>query len=417
MGSGTGSQDHEEIENDFPGYVRALYKSNGIVFACMQTRMHVFSEARFQYQRMTKGRPGDLFGNQDLSLLESPWPNGTTGELLSRAIQDTDLAGNHFVVREKGRLRRLRPDWVQIILTEPPDQAVKSDVAGYLYTPGGTRNDAPPSTIYLPEEIAHWSPIPDPDAQYRGMSWLTPVIREIQADKAATAHKAAFFKNAASPNLAVAFKESVTEAQFKAFIKAMDEAHAGVDNAYKTLYLGGGADVTAISADMRQMDFKIVQGAGESRIAAAARVHPALVGLSEGLAGSSLNAGNYGSVRDWFGSGTMRPLWRSICAAYQSLVPAIDGTRLWYDDRDIPALRADKKDLAEIQSTQATTITSLITAGYTPETVTAAVMAEDWSLLKHSGLMSVQLTPPGESGAPAIPPGPNSPDKPPDEGK
>lgn len=401
VGSSTSSQNFEDTENSFSGYVHTLYKANGIVFACMQTRMQVFSEARFQYQRLTKGRPGDLFGNASLSLLENPWPNGTTGELLARAIQDVDLAGNHYVVREAGRLRRLRPDWVQIILTAPPDRAVQSDVAGYLYSPGGFRADAPPARLYLPEELAHWSPTPDPDAQYRGMSWLTPVIREIQADKAATAHKAKFFANAATPNLAISFKETVTKDQFSEFIQAMESAHAGVDNAYKTLYLGGGADVTTVGADMRQLDFKVTQGAGETRIAAAARVHPALVGLSEGLAGSSLNAGNYGSVRDWFGSGTMRPLWRSICAAYQTLVPAIDGTRLWYDDRDIPALRADKKDLADIQSTQASTMVALITAGYEPASVSAAVAAEDWSLLVHSGLLSVQLTPPGESGPPA----------------
>jgi hypothetical protein len=31
--------------------------------------------------------------------------------------------------------------------------------------------------------VAHWSPIPDPLANFRGMSWLTPVLREIDADQ------------------------------------------------------------------------------------------------------------------------------------------------------------------------------------------------------------------------------------------
>ncbi|MFH8405567.1 phage portal protein [Streptomyces sp. NPDC018019] len=417
----SGGTNTEEIDNDFHGYVNGLYKSNGIVFACMQTRMLVFSEARFQYQRVRSGRPGDLFGTKSLALLENPWPNGTTGELLSRAIQDADLSGNNYVVREAGRLRRLRPDWMQIVLTAPPNEAVQSDVLGYLYSPGGVGNRGEQSKVYLPGEIAHWSPIPDPVAQYRGMSWLTPVIREIQSDKAATLHKQKFYENAATPNLAVSLKETVTKEQFKEFMWAMDQAHGGVDNAYKTLYLGGGADVTVVGADMRQLDFKNTQGAGETRIAAAARVHPALVGLSEGLAGSSLNAGNYSATRDWFGSGTMRPLWRSICAAYAPLVPAETGARLWYDDRDIPALRSDKKDIADIQGTQASTIVALITAGYEPESCGAAVMAEDWTLLKHTGLLSVQLTPPGETAelAPAAAPEPAPAEEQPapDEGK
>jgi hypothetical protein len=73
--------------------------------------------------------------------------------------------------------------------------------------------------------------------------------------------------------------------------------HAGVANAYKTLYLTAGADATVVGKDLQQLDFKVVQGAGETRIAAAAGIHPVIVGLSEGLAGSSLNAGNFAAAR------------------------------------------------------------------------------------------------------------------------
>ena len=48
----------ETIENDFGSYVQQAYKSNGVVFACMLTRLMVFSEARFQFRALRKGRPG-----------------------------------------------------------------------------------------------------------------------------------------------------------------------------------------------------------------------------------------------------------------------------------------------------------------------------------------------------------------------
>src|SRR3546814_8701357 len=115
-------------------------------------------------------------------LLEEPWPNGTTRELLARMEQDVSLAGNFYAVREAGRLRRLRPDWVSIVLSAPADEAVESDVAGYVYSPGGKSGKGKPRA-YSVEEICHWSPIPDPDAQYRGMSWLTPVLTDIMSDK------------------------------------------------------------------------------------------------------------------------------------------------------------------------------------------------------------------------------------------
>lgn len=422
MLSGTSAaQDRESIENSFIGYINGLYKTDGVVFACMEARRSLFTEMRFQFQRIKNGRPLELFGTRELDILETPWPNGTTGELLSRAIQDVDLAGNHYVVRERTRLRRLRPDWVEIVLSAPPDQAVESDVVGYIYWPGGIHNSPEHARIYTPDEVAHWCPIPDPEAQYRGMSWLTPVIPEILSDKKATQHKSSFYDNAATPKLAVSLKETVTKAQFVEFMAAFEAANGGIENAYKTLYLGGGADVSLIGANMQQMDFKNVQGAGETRIAAAARVHPVIVGLSEGMQGSSLNAGNYKTVKESLGDQTLRPLWRSISAAYQTIIrlpqpngqDAIPGTiRLWYDDRDVAFLRTDRKDEAEIQSLQAETASKLITAGFEPDSIVQYLSTGDPNVLKHSGLVSVQLLPPGQAqlGAdgkplpPALPP-------------
>lgn len=396
-------QSTEEAESSFLHYVHRQYKSDGIVFACMLARMSIFSEARFQWQRMSGGRPGELFGTQTLGVLERPWPNGTTGELLSRMIQDADLTGNAFVVYEPGsasrrdeqargpRLRRLRPDWVEIVLTAPPAHAVKSDVHSYRYHPGGIGNGEP--EVYSPQQVAHWSPIPDPEAQYRGMSWLTPVLREIESDQGATQHKKKFFDNAATPNLAVSFKESVTKEQFDQFMDAMNRAHQGSENAYKTLYLGGGADVQVIGNDLQQLDFKSTQGAGETRIAAAAGMHPVLVGLSEGLQGSSLNAGNFDSARRLTADKTMRPLLRSVAGALETIVQPPADARLWYDVRDVEFFRTDRKDEAEIQRTQAFAIRQLLDSGYEADAAVEFIASNDIQRLmgEHTGLPSVQL--------------------------
>lgn len=385
--------DRERIDHNFVAYAQQAYKSDGIVFACMLARMLLFSEARFLWQRLENGRPGDLFGNRDLRILEEPWPNGSTGSLLSRMIQDADIGGNFYAVREANRLRRLRPDWVDIVLTAPPDQAVESDIVGYLYYPGGDR-DAATAVPYTVEEVVHWAPIPDPEAEYRGMSWLTSVLREIEADKAATAHKLKFFQNAATPNLAVSFSEKVTEEQGRRFMQKFNEAHQGTGNAYKTLFLGAGADVKVVGADLRQLDFKATQGAGETRIAAAAAVHPTIVGLSEGLQGSSLNEGNFAAARRLTADKLLRPLWRSAAAALQTVLPRPSNARLWFDDRDIAFLREDERDLADIQGIESRTIRTLLDAGYDGESVIQAVVNRDWTLLRHTGLFSVQLQPP-----------------------
>lgn len=393
---GAPSGDVEQVENSFTGYVRSAYKSNGIVFGCNLARMMIFSEARFQFQRLIKGQPGELFSNQDLGILEKPWPNGGTGELLSRMMQDGDLAGNFYGVRKtRTRLRRLRPDWVQIVMTGDPAVDEDVDVAGYIYRPGGAvAGDE--ATVYLPEQMVHWSPIPDPEAQYRGMSWLTPVMREISADKHATEHKLKFFTNGATLSSVISLKETVTKDQFQEFVKAFNQNHQGTGNAYRNLVVGGGADVTLVGSDMRQLDFKATQGAGETRIAQASGVHPVILGLSEGMQGSSLNQGNFSAGRRLTADKTMRPLWRSACSALSNVINVPADARLWIDDKDIAFLREDRKDLAEIQAKEAITIRQLVDAGYTAVSVIAAVKNQDWSLLEHSGLFSVQLQPAGQ---------------------
>jgi hypothetical protein len=404
-----GDQPAEPIGETFVDYIHNAYKTNGVVYACQMVRTRVFAEARFQFQQMRGGRPGELFGTEALGILERPWTGGTTGDLLSRMILDADLAGNWFGTILDGEVVRLRPDWVDIVLEPrlgPNGGVVGMRRVGYLYYEGGKDNSA--SGLYtvagthpepfLVNEVAHFAPSPDPLASYRGMSWLTPVVREIQADSQATRHKLKFFENAASPNLAIRATAPMTPDQFQEWVDMTDAAHKGVDNAYKTLYTAGGADVTVIGKDMRQMDFKVVQGAGETRVANAAGVHPAVVGLSEGMQGSSLNAGNFGAAKRATAQITMRPLWRNASGTLEVLVPPLSGSaRLWYDDRDIEFLREDEKDAADIRNLDAQTLESLVRAGCSWDAAVDFVNSGEVSRLrgKHSGLYSVQLQPPG----------------------
>jgi portal protein len=405
----------EPVQDSFVGYVQGAYKANGIIFAVSMARARPFSEIAFKFRRRGQSGGGsDLFGKKGLDLLDVPWPGGTTQDLLIRAEQDVTAAGTFFVVREDGfgstpdRLRRLRPDWCEFILTAPPDQAVASDIVGVKYTAGGPWSGGP-YRLYLLDEVAFWAPIPDPDAQFRGMSWLTPIIEELQADKAATTHKLKFFENAATPNLSVSLKESVGPERFKQFVQQMNDATVGVDQAYKTLYTGGGADVRVIGADMRQLDFAITQGHGETRVSAAGGVPPIIVGLSEGLQAATYS--NYGQAKRAYGDLFLRSQWRSLCGALAPIIDVPKDATLWYDAKDVAFLREDNADLANIQGVQAATISSLIATGFTPESAVEAVLAEDFSLLKHSGLVSVQLQPPGgpdPSGDPAAAADPNA---------
>lgn len=389
--------DREEIPGTFDGYVSGAYKSNGIVFACELIRMMVFSEARLMYRKLISGRPGELHHTSSLNVLHRPGPGLTTGDMLTRAILDADLAGNHFAVRSGSRVVRLRPDWVSIMLgSDRTDMDAVDDpeaeVIAYFYHPKGNKYADP--IIYLPEDVAHWAPIPDPIANFRGMSWLTPVVREIQGDKLASAHKNKFFENGGTPNMIV--KNEISDVDtFQKWVALFRDRYEGLGNAYRTWYLGAGADATVVGKDMQQLDFKVVQGAGETRIAAASGVGAVMAQFSEGMQGSSLNAGNYAAARRRVADALFRPLWRSFCGSYEQIVTVPRNSELWYDERDIAFLREDEKDAAEIQQIRATSIRALLDAGYEADSVVAAIENDDFSLLTHSGLFSVQLQPPG----------------------
>lgn len=384
----------EGIGSNFEAYVSSGLKGNGIVSILESVRLQVFSQARFQWRRRNNGRPGDLFGTAELAQLEIPWPGGTTSDLLMRMLLDADLAGNSFTLKTEMGLQQLRPDWTDIGL-----DAV-GHVSEFIYWPEGQRVRGNEQR-YSRESVAHFCPYPDPLAKYRGMSWLTPVLRELQGDTAYTNHKLSFIENAATPNLAVTLKESVTPEQFELFVDSMDQSHTGSSKAGKTLYLAGGADVTVVGADMRQLDFKAVQGAGETRLAAAAGVGSVIAQLSEGMAGSSLNAGNYAASRRRFADVTMRHLWQQAAGALAQIVlpPRSQGSivELWYDTRDISFLQEDEQDAAQIRTTDAATIRTLLEAGFNPDAAVAFVATSgDLNQLKgqHSGLLSVQLQDP-----------------------
>lgn len=418
--------DHEVIAPDYLSFVRSAYKANPIVFGAIATRLQLFREARVQWRQMRDGKPGDLFGSPELGILEKPWPGGSTGDILAIAEVAGSIGGNFFMARRpargrdaadhtKDRIRIMRPDWTRIILgstedTEGDDKVgpldLDAEIIGYAYWNGGVMTGKP-DYILFPEQVCHWAPLPDPEAPYRGMSWMTPIIHEILADKAMTKHKQKFLEGGATPNLAV--KLNVTSVdEFNKWVTRYREERELTDvdsNPYRTLFLAAAADPVPIGSNLKDTDWSAVQSGGEVRIAVAAGVHPVVLGIQAGLQGSALNAGNFEAAYRQFANGTTRPNWRSFFQAASVIVdrPTFsdgktdDSSELWYDDHDIPALAEDTVRAAEIASSDASTISTLIMAGFDPSLTVEAVVGKDLGRLAapeaHTGLPSVQLQP------------------------
>lgn len=402
-----GASDRELILPTFNSYASLGYGANAVVFGCVLQRMNLFSEATFKFRSLADKK---MFGTGALGLLEQPWPGATTGELLARMEQDASMAGNAFVRNAGDCLERLRPDRVTIVSEVTTDGLGRQirEVIGYTYDVAGFDVERH-TEYYTVDEVAHWSPIPDPLASFRGMSWLTPILREIDSDSSMTDHKLKHLGNAATPNLLLKYARKLDPTDVEAIRRRFNAKYSGSDNSGRALLLDDGADATVIGSTLANMDFSAVQSAGTLRIGFAAGIPPEL--MPQPAAAKPPDTVYTAAMRR-FADTTMRPNWRSACAALAKLVDVPTGAQLWFDTTDISALQPGEMDAAATSQQQAGTINTLIMAGFTPDSSVRAVTAGDMSLLEHNGLVSVQMQSisgsdqaPAEQ--PALPPAPS----------
>jgi phage portal protein BeeE len=369
-----GQPDRERIVPQLALAAASAFSGNAIVFPAILARIMLFSEARFQLQSVSDKK---LFGNQSLAVLEHPWPDGTTGDLLARMELDVSLAGNAYVWDAGDQLVRWRPDWVTIIseIVDGPRGPYRRKTGYYFEPPKDAQAQYGDPQMVPAEEVAHWAPVPDPQAEFRGMSWLTPVLREAQADSAMTVYKEKYLQNSATPNLLIKYAQKLQPGTIDSLRERVTARYGGVDNAFKTLILDQGADLTVIGNSLAQMDFSNVQSAGTERILAASMVPAVLVGL-EPLRGAGRG---YQESMVKLANMYARPQWRSACGALQKLVPGIpeQGVRLWYDTSDIAALQDTETNQAQAALVRGQTLLVCVQAGFTHESSVAYVRSGD----------------------------------------
>jgi len=376
-----------------PGLSSFAVQANGtssVVFAAELARMSLFSQATFQLQAKDDKH---LWGrNSVLSKLEEPWPGGTTGNLLGRMEQDAGLMGNAFVWDPPGedRLVRLRPDWTTIVseLVAVPNGTDKPGYyrrkRGYWYEPPRQLLDRDRVEGFMVPagECVHWAPIEDPAADFRGMAWLTPAVRDVQGDTGLAQYKIKYLEHAATPNLLLRYSQKLAPATLDAIRERVTARYGGVDNAFRTLVLDQGADTTVVGNSLSQMDFSGVSAVGIERILADSMVPGVLVGL-EPLRGAGRGyQESMQKLANLYGHWQ----WQSVCGALSQIVDVPPGNRLWYDPSDIPALQDGLLERGQAQLVNAQALLALVQAGYTHESAIAAVESADLSQLQAGGL-------------------------------
>ena len=384
-------------ERSTPVGERQAYLSNGVAFSVVRRRVDLFKQARFAYKRYGAGpKPmaADLFKTAALAPLDNPAP------LLAWMEVDVAQAGNAYVVRDGNKLRRLNPVWCSIVCgtnrdVDHPEYAWDAEPIGLIYDPPGYRDHA---EVFLWSEVAHYAPIEDPDARWRGMSYLRPVLSEVHNTNAFNRYVTKFWDNNATMNLAITFPPDVEREKILAYRDMFNSKHEGLAHSFKTAFLGGGADVKMVGSKLSDLGAKDITADQFAKICAAAGVPPIVVTIVPGLESASTYA-NYASSMRAFADFTVRPMWLEAVSALAKLVPSPADAELWYDVSGVSALQADALDDADVMNKQAMTMRTLWDGGAEPDAAIAAVTTGDWSKLKHTQNLSVQLIPQGQAPA------------------
>ena len=390
-----GANDSDVIKWSFIDVAGNGYVRNGIIYGLLTTRIQMFSEARFMFRDTTTKR---MFTTADLTPLQTPWPYGTTSDLLTRMLQDADICGTSFVRRcDDGSLERLRPDWVTVI-SEVDNRSGRREVVGITYDRNGYGDqhigNGTDLEVYTAEDVVIWAPNPDPLSHFRGTSWIQTVLTEVNNDEAMRAHVRNFFRNAATPNLVYKYPKPLRGTDREQVMAALEAKYAGPSKAGRTLVVDQGADVQVVGSSFEAMGFTNISSAGMERMAIAAGVPSILVGIPTTASRATLGT-DFPHAMQRFANMTMRPLWRSVCTSLAQFIPGPPGAELWYDTSDIASLQSSELESAQVTQTQAATINDLVMNGWDDQSAIKAVTSNDVTQLVHTGLLSVQLQKPG----------------------
>lgn len=365
----------------------AALASNGVAYGIYRRRLELFAQGRFRFRRFGNPRPtlADSYSTAALAPLDNPrW-------LLEECELGVARAGAAFFVFDGPELRSLDARYCTIVGASQlhPDQVAGAWDArpfGLIFHVPGQSVD--PET-WLWDEVYAYVPERDPQARWRGMSWLRPAMEDIDADNGMRRYLTRYLTNHATPNTAVVFPPEVLKETVEAFRDVFLQKHQGVERAFRTAFLGGGADIKVIGASLKELDSQPVRAQVHKDIAAAAGVPIVAAGIEQGTYANSKESNR--ALAD----GKVRYLWAAVAETFAPAVAVPSGSELYVETAHISALQADATDDSAVMMSQAQTMRTLVDGGFKPDSVIQAVTVGDMSKLIHSGLLSVQTQAPG----------------------
>ena len=377
-----------QVTMPMSGAAQAL-AANGVAYGIFRQRVDLFAQGKFRFRRFGNPRPtlADSFSDRPLARIQ----NERT--LFEQCELGVATGGAAYFVDDGPLFRRLPAEHCTIILgsdrhPDDPHLAWDARKVGLIYkNPGGGLDPE----VWRWDEVYAYIPETDPENPWRGISWLRPAMEDIDADNGARRYLTKFFANHATPNTAVVFPPETTKETVAAFKDLFLERHAGVDRAFRTAFLGGGADLKVVGSSLKDLDSADVRQQVHKDIAAAAGVPIVAAGIEQGTYANSKEA------KRALADNKIRYLWATVAETFAPAIDVPPGSELYVETAHIAALQADALDDAQVLAVQAQTMSVLVNSGWEPDSARDGVTKGDLSTVQHTGNLSVQLLPPGTS--------------------
>lgn len=309
-----------------------------------------------------------------LNLLNKPNPLMTRNELVERAQQHIDLAGECFWVVERVgsipiELWPARPDRME----EVPSDDGKS-LQGWIYNgPDGEK------VPFLADEVIHIQ-MPSPTNPYRGISPVHSLLVDLESASAASRYNLKFFRNSAAPGGVIEAERNLSDPEFDEFNERWRETHQGVSNAHRVAILENGMKWIDAKNTMRDMQFAELRNLSREMIREGYGTHAHMLGMSEDVNRANADAASADYAR-WQ---QVPRLERFKLALNEVLLPMFGVTDVEFD-YDNPVPENEEACNAERDS-KVKAACMLIDRGFDPEETLAAIGLPP---IAHSGQPAV----------------------------
>lgn len=256
------------------------YAVSALVFTCMKYRATKLVEPPLMVVEENEDGEDWLPDHELNALLEQPNPDMEMYELLEQLSLYMDARGAAILLKSRdnaGRVAALYPFSSDEFSVRPKDGRIYGEFR--VRTSKGEESFGPEDVIFFRNV--------DPRNMFNGMAPLDAALTHVNIGQEQRDAIVAQLKNAIRPGAQVEFPHMLEKDEWETFVERLRAAHAGSRNGGKVITVEGGAKLTLMPSNLKDLALGDVQKDVEAAVCSVFQVHPALIGARIGLENSS----------------------------------------------------------------------------------------------------------------------------------